>query len=244
MLNLAVPQVLAITFDTSEVNDNHFIVVAAPYGSNPTNYQLLILEQISQERSCWRENNSTPTTVDPLLLNFDFTGICGRSIDGNSYSVRLDGQDLGMHYLLSIQKHQDELVLIATPSPTLKSQAPAIEIGRTNGITDGFLKINLDAGWRLTRRTYLGRPLGHLYLTGSSETVGISVPQLGNITVSAPAPRPLPADSSPRELIFTPPSTPSVSPLPPLQEEEPASTDIPVPIPPTLPSQERKIPTF
>jgi hypothetical protein len=253
-LGFVVTPTLATTFDAAEVNDSSFVVVASPYGNNPTNYQLLILEQISQSRRCWRENNTTQTTIDPLLLNFDFTGICGRSVDGNGYSVRVDTQDLGMHYLLSIEKRQDELVLVANPSPTFGSEAPALEIGRTEGIADDFLKINLNPGWRLTRRTYQGRALGHIYLTGNSETLNVSIPpfsgssNVGNSTVSAPAPRPRPAESAPRELIFTPsasPSPPTLPPLPSTQREETNSGEIPIiPVPPAPQQDERKIPTF
>ena len=71
----------AATFDSLEVNSNNFIAVAAPFGNNQ--HQLLIIEQISNRKPCWSENGSSPVTVEPLLLNFDFTGICGRSTDSN-----------------------------------------------------------------------------------------------------------------------------------------------------------------
>jgi hypothetical protein len=38
-------------------------------------------------------------------------------------------------------------------------------IGRTNGITTDFSKINLDPGWRFTKRTCDGRTLAHVCLT-------------------------------------------------------------------------------
>lgn len=249
ILSLAGTPTLATAFDAVEVNNNSFIVVAAPYGSNPTNYQLLILEQISATRQCWQENNTTPTTIEPLLLNFDFTGVCSRSVDGNGYSVRVDGQDLGMHYLLSIEKEADELVLIAKPSPTIRSEAEAVEIGRTEGMTDGFLKINLDAGWRLTRRSYQGRALGHIYLTGDSETLDVSIPQFSQARNpnrnTTPPPLPRSSEPAPRELIFTPASTPAPRSLPPVETEPPVMRDVPiVPVPPPPQADERRIPTF
>jgi hypothetical protein len=39
-----------------------------------------------------------------------------------------------------------------------------IEIGRTKGSSAEFLKIELNSGWRLMRRTFQGKPLGFVYL--------------------------------------------------------------------------------
>ncbi len=251
LFSLTIPQVAqAGTFDATEVNDTRFAVVAAPYGINKTSYQLLIIEQISLERNCWDEANSNPVIVDPLLLNFDFTGVCGRSLDGNGYSVRLDGEDLGMDYLLNVVKRNNEMILMATPSPAAKRKVPTMEIGRTEGVSEGFLKIKLNPGWRLTRRSYQGNSLGHIYLTGDSEVIGTSIPNLGNAS-NAPEENipssPSSSSSGFQELIFTAPSTPSLprpAPLPPRQEwtPPPAPNNIPTPRPPA--TSERRIPTF
>jgi N-acetylmuramoyl-L-alanine amidase len=200
------------TFDSQEVNSDKFIAVAAPFGDNK--YQLLIIEQRSNQRPCWQEVGSNPAIVDPLLLNFDFTGICGRSTDSNGYSIRMQGQDLGLDYLLRVVERDGELVLIGTNR--MNRQAPTVEIGRTQGLSNGnFLKIELDPGWRFTRRAYQGRALGHIYLTsdtGVPATPAVSSPNPVTPAVQEPAPA-----ETEREFIFTKPS----------EENTPPSVTIP-----------------
>ncbi|MEQ8969292.1 MAG: DUF3747 domain-containing protein [Coleofasciculus sp. C1-SOL-03] len=200
------------TFDSQEVNSDKFIAVAAPFGDNK--YQLLIIEQRSTQRPCWQEVGSNPAIVDPLLLNFDFTGICGRSTDSNGYSIRMQGQDLGLDYLLRVVERDGELVLIGTNR--MNRQAPTVEIGRTQGLSNGnFLKIELDPGWRFTRRAYQGRALGHIYLTsdtGVPATPAVSSPNPVTPAVQEPAPA-----ETEREFIFTKPS----------EENTPPSVTIP-----------------
>lgn len=151
----------AATFGQQEVTQDKFIAIAAPFGER--SHQLLIIEQKSSQRPCWSENGSEPVIVEPLLLNFDFSGICGRSTDSNGYSMRREGIDLGIQYLLRVVKRNDELLLIG--SNIKNRQEPEIILGRTNGFADGFLKIELEPEWRFTKRTLEGRTLGHIYLT-------------------------------------------------------------------------------
>jgi len=151
----------SVTFGQKEVKQSNFIAVASPLGA--TRYQLFIYEQLSPKRSCWAESGNKPTKVDVQLLTFNFTGICGRNSDSNGYSIRKSGQDLGLQYDLDLVKRGSELVLVGTRYRD--RNAKPIEIGRTNGITKGFLKINLDPGWRFTKRTYKDKTLGHVYLT-------------------------------------------------------------------------------
>lgn len=155
------PKALAATFGQKEVSQGEFIVVAVPRQDDY--YSLLLIEQLSNSQDCWQENGSSPTQVEPLLLNFDFSSVCGRSTDSNGYSMRQSGQDLGLKYRLSVQKRQDDVVLLGVPSAG--QQGETVEIGRTRGVEPGFLKIHLNAGWRLTKRTYEGKTLGHIYLT-------------------------------------------------------------------------------
>jgi hypothetical protein len=128
--------VLAVQFDHTEINDqNRLIVIAAPLGTTGGNHRLMILEQLNDRRLCWQEAGSNPTLVDPLLLNFDFTGICGRGTDSNSYSVRVAGQDLAGRYNLRIVRKSNDLVLIAFS--LVDKEIEFFEIGRSNGITEG-----------------------------------------------------------------------------------------------------------
>lgn len=216
----------ASTFDNVEVNPDNFIAVAAPFGDNK--YQLLIIEQIANRQACWSESGNNPVTVEPLLLNFDFTGICGRSTDSNGYSIRMNGQDLGLDYLLRIVQRNGELVLVGTN--IRDRSAPEVEIGRTNGLSSGFDKIFLNPGWRFTRRTYQGKALGHIYLTNDSDA---PVTQRSNPNTTSQS-----QPSSPsRELIFTKPDEPTASPesLPPLPSQDSQTPVYVVPVTPQAP---------
>lgn len=158
--------VTAYTFGQKEVNQSKMIALAVPLRASGLN-NLVILEQVSNKRPCWRESGKTPVTVDPLLLKFNFTGICGRVTDSNGYSIRIAGTDLGMQYTISLQKSGGELLLVGTNRRNFRS-APII-IGRTRGLSNGITKIFLQSGWRFTKRTYGGKTLGHVYLTNDSQ---------------------------------------------------------------------------
>jgi hypothetical protein len=153
--------ITAVDFGQQEVDQNKFVAVAVPHiGSSP---HLVVIEQISDSQACWKESGTSPVTVDALLLKFDFAGICGRGTDANGYSIRMAGQDLGLLYKLKIIKNNSEFMLVGVSNTN--PNAPALKIGRTYGIGSGLTKINLEPGWRFTKRTYNGQTLGHIYLT-------------------------------------------------------------------------------
>ena len=213
----------AFQFDQQELNPDRVIAIAEPIRHGQL-YKLLILEQISNVRPCWQERDGNPITVEPLLLNFDFTGICGRRSDSNGYSLRIAGADLDSQYRLQIVQREGVLVLLAIPARDQNS--PALEIGRSNGVTTDFAKIELNAGWRMTRRLYNGQPLGHIYLTHDQD--------LNTLIAHAWASGPFESDRP----ILPPPTAnqPSgqlpLSPRPPL----PAQPVNPAPSPPPLSS--------
>ncbi|MBD3883372.1 DUF3747 domain-containing protein [Phormidium tenue FACHB-886] len=154
-------------FDQKEVDQSKFVAVASPYRGGSA-FQLLVLEQVSDSRPCWSEFGNEPTLIDPLLLQFDFTGICSRSTDSNGYSIRVNGEDLGLRYSLRIVKQGDDMLLVGAPSDR---SAQAIVVGRTHGVAADFAKITLDPGWRFTKRVFGDRTLGHVYLTFEGENV-------------------------------------------------------------------------
>jgi len=212
--------VQAVDFEQQEVEQNQFVAIARPYGGNK--YDLLILRQIPGQQQCWQESGSNPVVIDPLLLNFDFTGSCERSTDSNGYSIRVNGQDLGLDYLLRVVKRNRELVLVG--SSRRNANFEDIVIGRTRGLSQGFMKFDLDEGWRFTKRVYQGQPLSHVYLTGDRGATMPSRPRTTSQPVTNP-PKISPnsntssSDSSSssnnviKELTFTAPdSTTSVSP--------------------------------
>jgi hypothetical protein len=219
------PPARAVQFDQQEIDQARFIVLAAPGGE--LGYKLLILEQIKDSRPCWTETGSSPSNVEPLLLSFDFTGICNRIVDSNGFSVRAAGQDQALQYSLRIIPEENDLVLIAASNTQRDVQ---VVIGRTNGMPTGFSRIILDSGWRLTRRAFNGRPVGHVYLTydapietvatirrGGSRRPIVPLPPLGapsQPTLSPPGS--VPNGSAPESIIPVPSLPPGASPsLPP-----------------------------
>lgn len=160
---------VAASFGQKEVDQSKFIAVASPVDGGSA-HQLLVLEQVASTRPCWSETNSTPIVVDPLLLDFNFEGICGRSTDSNGYSMRVNGQDMGLQYSLRVQKRDSDLVLVGVP---FGGRGTPVEIGKANGFTPDFVKLNLNPGWRFTKRTYEGQTLGHVYLTYEGDLAGL-----------------------------------------------------------------------
>ena len=148
-------------FTSAEVDESQFVMVSAPIGKGESS-QLNIYEQRTSARPCFAVSGASPAIVDPLLASFDFTGICNRYIDGNGYSLRIGGDDLGTRYRLSVVKTGSDIELLAVP--TRDPSRPTMVVARSGGPGNGFLKLNLEPGWKLMRRQYGKRTLGHLYV--------------------------------------------------------------------------------
>jgi len=177
---------IAFVFDQVDIDQGAVIPIAQPRKDG--NYQLLVIEQIPGQRQCWAESGSNPTQVTPLLLNFNFTNDCKRATDSNGFSIRIAGEDLGLKYLLSLQKINGDILLVGSPTDT--SLKPII-VGRTNGIINDFLRIRLEPGWRFTKRAYQGQTLGHYYFTRDQPVTGGGI-----ATQPSPSPSPSPSTSS------------------------------------------------
>ncbi len=160
------PVKAASAFQEQALDQISVIAIARPYGEGK--YDLLIIEQIPGKQECWTENGSNPVTIEPLLLKFDFTGICRRATDSNGYSIRLDGNDLGLDYLLRLVPRNGELVLVGTPRTGNYAE---IVVGRTRGLAPGFMKVELDPGWQFSKRAFNGKALGHFYFSGSQTAI-------------------------------------------------------------------------
>jgi hypothetical protein len=167
----------AATFEQQEMEQNRVVAIAVPLAQG-SRYNLLVLEQLSNAKLCWQQNASDSNIIDPLLLQFDFTNICGRSTDSNGYSVRIAGEDKGLDYRLSIVKRGDYLALVALPMRN--AQTGSLEIARTEGLSSGFLHLKLNPDWRFTKRAYQGKALGHIYLTRDSVANETSLIASGN----------------------------------------------------------------
>ena len=148
-------------FTAADVDESQFVMVSAPIGKGDSS-QLNIYEQRTSARSCFAVSGASPAVVDPLLASFDFTGICNRYIDGNGYSLRIGGDDLGTRYRLSVVKTGSDVELLAVP--TRDPSRPTMVVARSGGPGHGFIQLNLEPGWKLMRRQYGKRTLGHLYV--------------------------------------------------------------------------------
>ncbi|MGD1896941.1 MAG: DUF3747 domain-containing protein [Phormidesmis sp.] len=176
---IASTSALAQTYGQQPIAGDRVVAIAEPV-SNGRFYRLLILEQLNDRRACFSEEGGSPTVIEPLLLNFDFSGICGRSSDSNGYSVSIGGEDLSRRYRLQVTRRGEELVLVALPGalPGRGGDLPVLEIGRSNGVANDFVKLTLDPGWQMSRRTLNGSAQGHIYLS-NSESLETVVAQAG-----------------------------------------------------------------
>lgn len=236
----------ASQFTETAIDQTQVIAIARPYGDRK--YDLLVIEQIPKKKQCWAESGSMPVMVDPLLLNYDFTGICRRSTDSNGYSVRLDGQDYGLEYLLRIVPRGNELVLVGT---SRTGKAPELIIGSTQGLQAGFMKIILKPGWQFTKRTFNNKVLGHFYFSGKQADVlnpSNVQPEMpatlpAEIPSTIPDPGTIPTPSVPEVIpsttppSVTPPDTTLPKPSSSIQTPDvivpPTSVDTPDLVPPT-----------
>jgi hypothetical protein len=222
------PMAKAGQFGETALDQTQVIAIARPYGEGK--YDLLVIEQIPKKKQCWSESGSNPVMVTPLLLNFDFTGHCRRSTDSNGYSVRIDGTDYGLDYLLRVVPRGSELMLVGTPrNPKL----PELIIGETQGMNAGFMKIILNPGWQFTKRTYNGKPLGHFYFSGSQ----------ANITITPSNSAPAQPSPSVEPVIPTPPPSSNVEPVVPVPDP-PINPTVPPVTPPPTPSSSLPAPTL
>ncbi|MGA1626703.1 MAG: DUF3747 domain-containing protein [Prochlorothrix sp.] len=198
---------LASEFTETAIEQIQVIAVARPYGTETTKYDLLVIEQIPDKKQCWQTSGATPALVDPLLLNYDFTGHCRRATDSNGYSVRIDGQDYGLEYLLRLVPRDNELVLVAT---SRTGKAPELVLGSTKGIASGFMQVQLNPGWQFTKRTYQGKVLGHFYICGSQAS--LSQPTTP-ASASSEGPEPVSPDPVQPDPVQPDPVQPSLPPV-------------------------------
>ncbi|MFM7733828.1 MAG: DUF3747 domain-containing protein [Cyanobium sp.] len=185
-------------FQAGELDQSRFLLVAAPIGSSGERAQLNIYEQVKPTRPCYAVGEGLPAAVNPLLATFDFTGICGRYIDANGYSVRVGGSDLASSYRVMVTRSGNDTLLLAIPT---RGAGPEMVVARTGGIANGFLRFQLEPGWRLMRRQFGGRSLGHVYLYTDAFPTGVGAAPSGAApggaapAVAPPAAPPVPTSN-------------------------------------------------
>ncbi len=211
----------AVNFDEFAVDQSYFIAVAVPY--NYRKFRLAIIEQVPGQQPCWRESGSNPTTVDLLLLNFDHTNSCRKAVDTNGYSLRINGQDDKVAYTLNLVANGGELQLVADHQDPREAD---LVIGRSNGLQEAPLKINLDPNWQFTKRLYQGKAIQHIYVSNNPNPTYVD-----NVAT-------LPTTNDPAQANY-PTNNPSQQPTPPSQPSSPSQpTAQPIPAtPPTTTNQ-------
>ena len=154
-------------FEAGPVDPGRYAVLGRPLGNGE--WTLLVLEQIKPTPLCWQRRPDG--LVDPSLNRFDFTGICGRYLDSNGYSLRLgnrEGSGLSAGPLrLRLEQSGQDLRLLAS-SPALSQD---LVVGRASVPArdrDAFVALRLNPGWELQRRRYGGQTLNHLYFANAA----------------------------------------------------------------------------
>ena len=149
-------------FASAPVEPASFAVLARPVAAD--DWTLVVLEQLRARPFCW-----TPRPdglIDPTLNRFNFTGICGRFIDSNGYSVRIQDNDLSHAYRLRLEQKGSELQLLAsTPSQPAELLVGRGTVPRRD--RDLFVALQLEPGWSLRRRVFGGRSLSHIYFSNA-----------------------------------------------------------------------------
>jgi hypothetical protein len=194
-------------FRSAPVEGASFAVLARPVGDD--DWTLVVLEQLRARPFCW-----TPRPdglVDPSLNRFDYTGICGRFIDSNGYSLRLGEVDYSHAYRLRVQPRGGELLLLASTA----SRGAELLVGRgtvPRRDRDLFVSLKLEPGWELRRRMFGDRSLNHVYFAHGQS--------LDSLIATARS------QTEPRDDGLTSPAAPSPAAPPPLSA---AGGDLPTP---------------
>ena len=163
-------------FSSASLDGGRFAVLARPVGQD--GWTLLVLEQIRPQPRCWLPR--ADGLVDPSLNRFDYSGICGRYLDSNGYSLRAGGLDLGASHRLRLQQQGSQLLLLARSSEEPRPLVVARGAIPTRQ-RDGFVALQLEPGWELQRRLFAGRSLNHLYFATSRP-----LQELGGVAAANP----------------------------------------------------------
>ncbi|MGB3510186.1 MAG: DUF3747 domain-containing protein [Microcoleaceae cyanobacterium] len=170
-INSVTPAQASFNFDEVKIDQNQVIAMAMGLSDlkGASAYKLMILEQHSNEISCWNETETEtetelyPILVKPLLVNFNYSGICQQATDSNDYSIRVDGNDLSLSHRLILENIDDEIKLFG-----ISIMGDKKLIGRTRGLSDGIMKIFLEPGWQFTKRSDWEKVPGHFYFSYDS----------------------------------------------------------------------------
>ena len=177
-------------FNSQPVPQDKFIVLARPVGRS--NWALLVLQQLKTQPRCWSKRSDG--LVDPSLNRFNFTGICRRYLDSNGYSLRTSGKDAEKRFRLRLRQNKNGLALQAMDSV----RGGGITVARASNVRrdkNAFVKLTLEPGWSLERRSYKGRTLSHVYFANAEPLNTLlassrAKPRDSSLTFTASLPKP------------------------------------------------------
>ena len=158
----SMPGLAQALFGSSPLQEERFAILAQAVGQD--RWKLLVLEQIKARPLCWEERQDG--LMNPSLNNFDFTGICSRYLDSNGYSLRTSGRDVDKRYRLRLIETRNGLALQALDSV----RGDGFTVARASKVRrdkNAFVKLTLEPGWSLERRSYKGRTLSHVYFANT-----------------------------------------------------------------------------
>ena len=158
----SMPGLAQALFGSSPLQEERFAILAQAVGQD--RWKLLVLEQIKARPLCWEERQDG--LMNPSLNNFDFTGICSRYLDSNGYSLRTSGRDVDKRYRLRLKQSKSGLALQALDSV----RGGGFTVARASNVRrdkNAFVKLTLEPGWSLERRSYKGRTLSHVYFANT-----------------------------------------------------------------------------
>ena len=186
----SLPGLARALFDSRPLNQERFAILAQAVGTD--RWKLLVLEQIKTRPLCWEERQDG--LMKPSLNNFDFTGICSRYLDSNGYSLRTSGKDAEKRYRLRLKQSRNGLALQAMDSV----RGGGITVARASNVRrdkNAFVKLTLEPGWSLERRSYKGRTLSHVYFANAEPLNTLlassrAQPRDSSLTFTASLPKP------------------------------------------------------
>ena len=174
-------------FDARPVDPSRFAVLAKPVARD--GWSLLVLEQLRSEGPrCWEPRSDG--LIDPSLNRFDFTGICGRYLDSNGYSLRIDRTDLATSWRLRVLQRGNELILEAT-SPSNPNELVVGRASLPRRDSEAFVALQLDPGWELQRRSFGEQSLNHIYVANNGNLGQLIAQSGGRPTLPPPSTPPL-----------------------------------------------------
>ena len=160
------------------------IVKDGPYGTAIQNLGLTAADYAGHIASNHDQkgNNDILNLTRPDAI----AGICNRYIDSNGYSLRINQKDLATSHSLQLVQEGRNLLLLGVPQATGSALVVASAAINNKVGNDGFLALQLAPGWQLSRRTYNGQGLSHIYF---STTKTSSSPPPPPITPRVDTPR-------------------------------------------------------